>query len=509
MKTIDPASQESPLAPSSLKNDFQRRFSLNPAARRFRYIGGIFLLLFFPLVGLVRADVPSPGDPPTYDWLDNWTFNNTNTWTSEIGHAPVSFTNLEVSPLGNGSALFLDNTNGAWLQYNVFETNGVTNLTVNEGTLMFWFAPNWTGTNQGGNGPGQWGRLIEVGSYTTNASYGWWSIYLDPDGANIYFSSQTNGAGQTHLSAPIAWTTNRWHLIVLTYSPTNSALYLDGELATNGLPVTYLPDTNVLAAGFFVGSDNAGLSQARGIFDDISTYNFQLDAARISRTFSMGSFYYYLNPLNFANLSSAQSSPSYDPTFLAITGAGYLQWVGSNATSCVTSSNVWITNMVATLVGTNATNQSVNFTFEIAGGSNNLPYDVFATGDFIGSSLTNSQWLWMGQGYHCNIYTITNLPSRAFLILGTSLDSDSDGLTDAYERLMSHTNPLNPDTDGDGILDGWEVMSGLNPRVDESAQSSGRLNYTYGTDAWLRTISGKRIETIGLDSEANVSQATP
>ena len=41
---------------------------------------------------------------------------------------------------------------------------------------MFWFAPYWAGTNEGGTGPGQWSRLIEVGSYTPDASYGWWSL---------------------------------------------------------------------------------------------------------------------------------------------------------------------------------------------------------------------------------------------------------------------------------------------------------------------------------------------
>jgi len=314
------------------------------------------VLLLFPLAGVVRAVVPAPGDPPAYAWLDYWTFGNTNTWLTQSNNVPVSFTNLDASVLGNGTALLLDRTNAAWLQYNVFETSGATNLTVSRGTVMFWFAPNWSGTNEGGTGPGQWGRLIEAGAYTTNASYGWWSVYLDAAGANIYFASQTNGASQTHLSAPIAWTTNRWHLIALTYSPTNSALYLDGQLVTNGLPVTYLPNTNVLADGFFIGSDSTGIEQARGMFDDFSTYNFQLDAASISSIFQVESFFYYLNPNNFANWSSAPSTPAYDP-FVAITGAGYLQWAGSNTVSCVTSTNVWLTNMVASVVGTNATNQ--------------------------------------------------------------------------------------------------------------------------------------------------------
>ena len=70
----------------------------------------------------------------------------------------------------------------------------------------------------------------------------------------------------------------------------------------------------------------------------------------------------------------------------------------------------------------------------------------------------------MGQGYHGNTYVITNLPDTAcFLILGTPQDSDGDGLTDAYERLVSKTNPNNADTDGDGISDSDKILEGLNP----------------------------------------------
>lgn len=44
----------------------------------------------------------------------------------------------------------------------------------------------------------------------------------------------------------------------------------------------------------------------------------------------------------------------------------------------------------------------------------------------------------------------------------TTLDSDSDGLTDKQEALYG-TDPKKPDTDGDGYTDGQEVQSGYNP----------------------------------------------
>ncbi|MBI3495478.1 hypothetical protein HY065_02535 [Candidatus Berkelbacteria bacterium] len=40
---------------------------------------------------------------------------------------------------------------------------------------------------------------------------------------------------------------------------------------------------------------------------------------------------------------------------------------------------------------------------------------------------------------------------------GQTLDSDKDGLTDCEEINIYHTDPHNPDTDGDGLTDGVEV----------------------------------------------------
>ena len=59
----------------------------------------------------------------------------------------------------------------------------------------------------------------------------------------------------------------------------------------------------------------------------------------------------------------------------------------------------------------------------------------------------------------------------AFFCFGIDVDSDSDGLTDSCEKLYAHTDPANPDTDGDSILDGVELDHGLNPNVSEASWS--------------------------------------
>ena len=114
-------------------------------------------------------------------------------------------------------------------------------------------------------------------------------------------------------------------------------------------------------------------------------------------------------------------------------------------------------------------------------------------------------WAWEGQGYHCNIYTITNLPNTdCFLILGTPQDSDGDGLTDAYENLVSKSNPYIYNTSGDGLSDGWDVLLGLSPLVNQVAQPSTRSNYSYDSADWLEGISGIRTGSVSLDNEGNV-----
>ena len=472
----------------------------------------IFFVSQMALPAALLAQIGFPGGGKFYslpDPLNTWSFTDTNNWTSDAGYAPVSFTNINSMQFGNGTSLALDTNIPAWLQYNVFEASGTNNLPVDNGSVTFWFSPDWASTNDasGGFGPQNWGRLIEVGGFTSDSSYGWWSPYTDPAGANIYFSAQTNdSSGNLYtISMPVDFTTNYWHFIALTYSSTNVSLYLDGQLATNdpaGLSVW--PGTNVLTGGFYVGSDSNGLYQAQGEFDDLATYNVALDSNQVQLAFSYGQFNYYMNPWNWqfmhANIVSAPSSPSTSTTPNVITGAGYLQWVGAVTPTYSTNANlVWITNVTATAAG----GGTENVTFTIQGGQAGYFYDVFATGA-LQSPITNAVWFWMGQGNSGNTYTLPITSGNAFLILGTPQNADGDGLTDAYELLVSHTDPNNPYSNLDGILDGWDVLLGLSPQTANFTTPSKRANYGYTPADWLNGISGVRTGTITTDNEGNV-----
>lgn len=464
----------------------------------------------FSLAPTAQAFVMPPGfgtnSGPVYTVLNSWTFYDSTSWTDDKGYAPVSFTNLSWSYLGNGSSLEVDTNVPAWLQYNVYENDGRTNLTVDAGTVMFWFAPSsWSSTNLGGSGLGEYGRLLEVGGYTQDSSFGWWSIYVDDVGQNVYFSAQTNdlsGTVTTYFSAPIAWTTDYFHHLALTYSATNTALYLDGGLVTNGPPMTVYPGPDVLANGLFIGSDSNGVYQAHGMFDTVVTYNVPLDAGTIQDVYNWQSMFYYIDPLDKVmwKIVSAPSSPSTGPTPDVITGAGDLQWAGAATPIYSTDTNVvWITNTTAALTS----DGSDNITFTIQGGQPGYYYDVFATGA-LASSLTNALWFWMGQGTNGGIYTLNIISKDAFLILGTPQDTDGDGLTDAYELLVSHTDPNNKYSNLDGIPDGWEILLGLNPTIGNFTSPSQRSNYGYTPADWLKGVSGIRSGSITNDPEGNV-----
>ena len=245
-------------------------------------------LFNFPLIVLcltllfsarLFADIPEFPTNNVYPWLDSWSFYDTNYWTTDLGYAPISFSNITVSALGPGNSLQIDSPSSAWLQYNVYESSGATNLNVvSEGSVMFWFAPNWASTsdtNETGNGPGVESRLLEIGKYTSNATYGWWSLYMDTTGNHFYFSAQDAlGDQTTYLSAPVTFASNVWHLIALTWTSTNTALFVDGNCLTNGSGIIVLPSSTVLSNGFTIGSDAAtGTLQMHGALNSMTTYN--------------------------------------------------------------------------------------------------------------------------------------------------------------------------------------------------------------------------------------------
>lgn len=470
----------------------------------------LFLLLFLAQAAVAQQLPPDFKKLPAT--LDSWSFKDTNNWTDDNGNAPISFTNLAWSNLGDEWSLIVE-TDGApaLLNYNVFQpTNGATNLLLNaSGSITFWYAPDWSSGTNGGSGPGQWAQLIDVGQWTSNSSYGYWGLSVDSSGSNVVFLSQ-DGLGDTYgLSSPISWTTNNFHFIALTYSSTNVSLYLDGQLATDdpgGLSIW--PSLAVQTNGVFFGSDTNGGEQAVGMFNTVQTYGFPLSSNQVQQIYDFQKTVYLINPFDIPYLLQAPSNPSTNSSAPdVITGSGFLQSDGP-AVGCVYSTNgyyVWITNFVATM----ASNGIMNVTFSINGGTNGWMYDVFAN-SVLSFGPNGDPWVWMGQGPSCYTYTITNVDSSvAFLILGTPLDSYGADLTDAYQLLVSKTDPNNPYDNPDGLLTGWEILLGLNPHISNIGNASESCIYSYTSADWINGVSGiKGSTSIIMDNEGNVTQVS-
>lgn len=390
-------------------------------------------------------------------WLDSWSFEETN-WDSDFGFAPLGYTNIEQVPDWDGNALQVDSTNAAWLTYGITENapgyGEYTNLTLDTGSIEFWFLPNWQSddTNFYGNGPGDWGRFIDVGTWTTNADSDWWSLYLNPYGTGIYFSSGTNGVRTNYLSAPISWDGSSWHMVVLTYSPTNTFIYLDGKLAGSGDGVRYVPRGDLLANGFSIGSDLAtGLQQAHGQFDDLFTYNYQLSADDISNDYAET---YPELPGTFHSFGADDLPPL--PGGGGGSGGGG-SGGGSGYTPPDYGSNLWVailgmTNGALSLLETNTMSDVL---YELQGCTNLASPNWISFGFVNGSELTNCTPAIAPVSNEGNMFyrvrswqSIDGIPLWWFLTyLGQDTNVSGEAFSpsgDGWTLLQCYENGLNP-----------------------------------------------------------------
>jgi hypothetical protein len=327
--------------------------------------------------------------------------------------------------------------------YNIAEANGHTNLSLQNGSVVLWFKPDWSSVDQGGTGPGiiscgpdcnleDWGALVEVDS-TVDSTGGFWELYFDPFGTNLWFSSGdgTNWSGD--LIGNISWVSNQWHQIAVTYSPSNSTLYVDGTAIaqTNGVP--YIPVfDNFPAQNYFTVGNDVG-EPVNGTIDELETLNYPLDQVAIFRAYTNA-------PSNINILSQPQTQSVM---------------VGSNANFSLTATSVfplfyqWYFNTNSPVAG--ATNPSLTFTVQATNRGN---YRVVVSNILTSAASTD-----------------------AFLSLFG--DSDSNSLGDDWEmQYFSHigNDPRSEDGAGNTLL--YDYTNGLDPISFIPAVTNNFVNTT-------------------------------
>jgi len=416
-----------------------------------------FALLAFFLLSLSVFSQPAlPPDPFLADYL----FETTN-WLSIDGDAPIAFTNLASVSLWNKNALLLDTTNAmpAFLNYNVVESDGFTNVTFDQGAVRCVFITDWAteDTNQNGTGPGDTGYLVAAGDWSTGSPDGFWAVYIDPGGTNIYFGGVSNSTTNIFVSAPISWPSNSIHLIGAIYSSTNSQLFLDGQLAATGGPVTVVPATNTWTNGFFVGSDNSGYEQSRGVFSSLEFFD--------SNVFNPDWSEFFTNGYIFTNGWPRLTNAYY--TWLVAQGDGFT-FGGSGAdywTAPPTPTNSVNTNYANyTNFWVIASNSPTQVYVSVVNTLSNIAYEVLTN-----DNLASTNWgVWQAFVASNAVTPMPplNLTSNALFFRGVMISqTGTNGLPDWW--CLEYFNTLNvdpyADPDGDGLCNLDEFTLGTNP----------------------------------------------
>jgi hypothetical protein len=139
----------------------------------------------------------------------------------------------------------------------------------------------------------------------------------------------------------------------------------------------------------------------------------------------------------------------------------------------LTTNDLWLEITGTTNTGTSITAYiTIHPPWNVTGGV----WDIFATTNL---APTAWQWVYRSAPGQTNV-TITGLayPNEFFTAASTN-DTDGDGLSDAFEKFVSHTNPNLYSTDGTGMSDGWEWQNfghiGIDPNADPDGD--GLSNY--------------------------------
>jgi Concanavalin A-like lectin/glucanases superfamily len=225
-------------------------------------------------------DVPFsvlPRRPLTYLSFDD------SALQGDRGQLPTAETNISLVPSPFGTGVEFDSTSAIDLEYPPFQndifsvtegdgstlnSSGSPNVRANEGTVRFWFEPNWTS----GTGPANGGVFFQIFEPDLFPSTPIWSLDLADNGSAIAFD-------YGGFSQPVSLVSNQWYEITATYSSTGTELYTNGVLAGSGGPVGSILSASSLA-GFRIGSDGAN-AQVRGIMDEVRTYNYAMSASEV------------------------------------------------------------------------------------------------------------------------------------------------------------------------------------------------------------------------------------
>jgi len=240
--------------------------------------------------------------------LGYWNFGTTN-----VSVAAMTSNNVFLTNAWSGQAFVITNnssTNYSQLVYPA-NTNGSNFFNPGNGTIRFWFQPNWN-TIDSSEPTSAFTFLSTQESSSSGDDYWSFGIQNAVDGTGVslitvgsstnsreYYQEYSFKSG-AYNGVPVTFQSNLWYQMVLTYSPTNMALYTNGVLLATacwpqcsngvymynvGLGNVFYPPASGLNNGFSIGSFQYGDQPVMGQLADLETFNYPLTAQEIAAGF--------------------------------------------------------------------------------------------------------------------------------------------------------------------------------------------------------------------------------
>ncbi len=272
----------------------------------------------------------------------------------------------------------------------------------------------------------------------------------------------------------------------------------DGDGMPDGWEAQYKPTLNPLANDAASDPDVDTLTnlQEYGIGTDPTKADTDGDGTKDGREAVVGS-----NPL--------------DPLSYPIRMTGKVTYVGAQ-----TGTVYLLAQSTGGVVSNALTMSGTSVVYNVSNLVSRTDYTIHAYRD---SSGNGQQDPWEPFGSYTNnpILQPTNTLSGINVAMANpTTDTDGDGLTDYAEVFLYNTNPLNADTDSDGMPDGWEILYVLNPLVDDAAGDpdldmlSNLAEYQAGTNPKVADTDGDGMKDgwevqYGLNPLANDAGADP
>jgi len=426
---------------------------------------------------------PRPALPPAPELsLFRCRFDDPASWAGDTNTALPS-RNVEFIESWSGYALNMTGQVCRRFLVPLRDPNGHLRLLADAGTIRCWYAPAWTSASLGGQGPQSEACLL---GFETSAGRrpGGLALLLNPQGTSLRLALQAGLESATLLEAPVAWTAGEWHQVALAYDHSTTFLVVDGELVAQGAgSLAWAGLGYSLDEAFSLGSNLRGENLAQGAFDELTTFGHACRLEEIAWSFHYSSAQARLGPISEEEEQQMLARRAAAVPAARTGGLRTMTLLAEPA--CPGGCDTLNLRMLRLSDG--------NLKLCVCGAQSNSRYDVFYTPN-LNAPIA---WTWWARGAAGQTEFLVASPTAAmgFFQLGTMQDTDGDGLTDAYENLVSHTSPsvlsrvdtdgdglldmveiqigTNPnaaDTDGDGLPDGYEVARGLNPNFNDASQ---------------------------------------